>query len=46
MALMEHRYIEPQEALELVARMPIEDKGQRTLRASIRRWVKAVKAGE
>lgn len=42
MALMEHRYIVPDQALELVPRMPIDDKARRSLRATIRRWAKTV----
>ena len=42
MALMERRYIVPDQALELVPRMPIDDKARRSLRATIRRWAKTV----
>lgn len=41
MALIRHRYVVPERALELISRMPIDDKARRTLRATIRRWAKA-----
>lgn len=43
MALFEHGYVAPAQVLELVPTMPIDDKAQRTLRATIRRWAKAVR---
>ncbi len=43
MALFEHRYVTPAQVLELVPIMPIDEKEQRTLRATIRRWAKAVR---
>ncbi|MBT9595793.1 MAG: hypothetical protein IV094_07405 [Vitreoscilla sp.] len=47
MALIKHRHVVPDRALELVPRMPMENKARRTLRATIRRWAKAVReAGE
>lgn len=42
MALFEHGYVAPAQALELVPTMPLDDRAQRTLRATIRRWAKAV----
>lgn len=42
MALIKHQHVEPEHALELVARMPLTDAEQRTLRARVRRWAKAV----
>jgi hypothetical protein len=38
MALIAHRYVEPDDALDLVPRMPIDDQARRRLRATIRRW--------
>jgi len=43
MALFEHHYVTPVQVLELVPIMPVDDKEQRTLRATIRRWAKAVR---
>ena len=43
MALFEHGYVTPADVLELVPFMPLEDKLQRALRATIRRWAKAVR---
>ena len=43
MALFEHGYVTPAQVLELVPLMPVDDKEQRTLRATIRRWAKAVR---
>lgn len=42
MALLEHRYLASGQALELVAAMPLDEGRQRHLRATIRRWAKAV----
>lgn len=43
MALFEYGYVIPEQVLELVQTMPIDDKVQRTLRATIRRWAKSVR---
>jgi hypothetical protein len=43
MALLEHGYVTTTHVLRLVPVMPIDDKAQRTLRATIRRWSKAVR---
>jgi hypothetical protein len=43
MALFEHRHVSPAQALKLVPTMPLDDKEQRALRATIRRWAKAVR---
>lgn len=43
MALLEHRYVNLPSVLELVAKMPLHEKQRRALRATIRRWVKAVR---
>lgn len=43
MALFQHRYVTPARVLQLVATMPLDDKEQRALRATIRRWAKAVR---
>jgi len=42
MALLEHGYVKPAQVVDLVAVMPLDDMQQRRLRATIRRWVKAV----
>jgi len=42
MALLEYAYLTPTQALELVPTMPLDDDMQRTLRATIRRWAKAL----
>jgi hypothetical protein len=42
MALFEHGYVTPANVLRLVPDMPLDDKEQKVLRATIRRWVKAV----
>lgn len=43
MALFEHGYVTPSRALELVPSMPLTDGAKRSLRATIRRWAKAVR---
>lgn len=43
MALFEHGYVTPVRVLELVPSMPIDDKQQRRLRATIRRWAQAAR---
>jgi hypothetical protein len=43
MALLEYAYLTPAQALELVPTMPLDDGVQRTLRAAIRRWAKALR---
>jgi len=43
MALFQYDYVTPAQVLKLVPNMPIDDKAQRTLRATIRRWAKAVR---
>jgi len=43
MALFEHGYVTPTQVLKMVPTMPVDDKAQRTLRATIRRWSKAVR---
>jgi hypothetical protein len=42
MALIECRYVTPTQVLNSVPNMPLDNEGQRKLRATIRRWVKAV----
>lgn len=42
MALIAYGYVTSEQALKLVPLMPIGDKEQRTLRATIRRWAKGV----
>ena len=41
-AMFAHRYVKPEQVLDLVAAMPLDDATQRRLRATIRRWAKAV----
>lgn len=43
MALFEYGYLTPSQVLNVVPTMPLEDKEQRTLRATIRRWAKALR---
>ncbi|MGM9482037.1 hypothetical protein ACS5PN_12695 [Roseateles sp. NT4] len=43
MAMLKHRYLRPEQALNLVHQMPLDDRLQRSLRATIRRWVKALR---
>lgn len=43
MALFEHGYVTPGQVLKMVPNLPVGDKAQRTLRATIRRWAKAVR---
>lgn len=43
MALLENGYVTPALVLKLVPTMPLDDAEQRTLRATIRRWAKAVR---
>ncbi len=40
-AMFAHRYVKPEQVLDLVAAMPLDDATQRRLRATIRRWAKA-----
>ena len=42
MALLEHRYVTPEQVLDLVSSMPLDEARQHQLRATIRRWAKAV----
>jgi hypothetical protein len=44
MAMLAHRYVQPEQVLDLVAAMPLDEAAQRRLKASIRRWAKAVEA--
>lgn len=43
MALIEYQYVTPTQVLNVVPNMPLDNEGQRKLRATIRRWVKAVR---
>lgn len=43
MALLEHAYVTPAKAMALIPDMPLDHDGQRRLRASIRRWAKALR---
>lgn len=42
-ALLEHRYVKPSAVLPLVDGMPLADDDKKRLRATIRRWVKALR---
>ncbi len=44
LALLERVYVTPAQVLALVPRMPMDHAGQSTLRATIRRWVRALRA--
>jgi len=43
MALLQYGYVTLARVLDLVSGMPLEDKAQKALRATIRRWAKAVR---
>lgn len=43
MALLLHGYVLPTALLALVADMPLDDRAQKSLRATIRRWTKALR---
>jgi len=43
MALFEYGYVTLSQALKMVPTMPFDEKEQRTLRATIRRWARAVR---
>lgn len=43
MALFEHGYVTPAQVLAVVPTMPLDDGQRRSLRATIRRWAKAVR---
>lgn len=43
MALFQYGYVTPAQVLDLVPGMPLEDKAMTSLRATIRRWAKAVR---
>jgi len=43
MALIEYRYVSPTQVLSVVPNMPLDNEERRRLRATIRRWVKAVR---
>ena len=43
MALFQHGYVVPEQVLALVPTMPLTEREQRSLRATIRRWAKAVR---
>jgi hypothetical protein len=42
MALLDHAYVKPAEALALVGDMPVDDVERRRLRTTIRRWTKTL----
>lgn len=43
MALLEHVYVTPAKALDMVAQMPLGNDAQRRLRATIRWWANALR---
>ncbi len=43
MALLEHAYLTPNQALDLIPTLPLQPDEQRRLRATIRRWAKALR---
>lgn len=43
MALLMHGYVAPTALLALVADMPLDDRAQKSLRATIRRWTKVLR---
>lgn len=43
MAMFEHSYVTPAQLLMVSPTMPLDDREQRALRATIRRWAKAVR---
>lgn len=43
MALLQYGYVTPESVLDLVPQMPLDDKAQKALRATIRRWTKAAR---
>jgi hypothetical protein len=43
MALMEYGHVRPAQALALIAAMPLDTGQQRSLRATVRRWAKALR---
>ena len=43
MALLQHAYVNPAQALELVPHMPLVESEQRRLRATIRRWARSLR---
>lgn len=45
MAMFEHGYVTLEELLRVSPTMPLDDREQRALRATIRRWAKAVRDG-
>ena len=45
-AMLAHGYVAPDQALALVASMPLDEPQRRRLRATIRRWWKAIAGGD
>lgn len=43
MAMLQHRYVRLVHVLDLVRHMPLDERQQRSLRAAIRRWTKALR---
>jgi hypothetical protein len=44
MAMLKHRYVKPDQVLDLVAAMPLDEGAQRRLKAAIRRWAQAIES--
>jgi hypothetical protein len=42
-ALLRHGYVKVERAIEMVAQMPVDEKGKADMRARIRRWVRMLK---
>ncbi|RQP26574.1 DUF6036 family nucleotidyltransferase [Piscinibacter terrae] len=43
LALLKHAYVKPDQVLDLVNAMPLDDEERRRLRATIRRWLKTLR---
>lgn len=43
-AMLAHRLVEPEQLLDLVTTMPLDDGGQRRLKAAIRRWTRSIES--
>jgi hypothetical protein len=43
MALLEYKYVKLAQVLDLLPTMPVDDKEQRRLRTTIRRWAKVLR---
>lgn len=43
-AMLAHRLVKPEQLLDLVTAMPLDDGGQRRLKATIRRWTRSIES--